>query len=452
MITQRLPTAILSLIWALVSTTFVCLAPGYAAAAENPLLQNTNPNATQITMNRVIFTACQNGPVTKGGTNTPQFQDRCNAVLGAAAGPPSSQTQAGNAINQVTPEQFVAYNTQATRLTGGQLAQSQATIETRMNTLYAGLTSQTALAGTPLIGTTGGAAGEDSGLAGPFGVWFTNAYNVGAVSSSFNQLGYDFGNWALTVGADYRAMDQLAFGAAFTYQMYNADFASSLGNAQTDTYTGTVYSVYTPTDNFHIDAAISYGGNNYQTSRDINYVLAKENSGFVSTTAKSDPGGYHYAFGLRTGYNIDFDALTIEPFARFNYYTLTVNPYSEKGGDGWGLRVSQQDVNSLITTVGSQFSYALSFPWGVLLPQFHAEWHHQFKDNAQRNTASFLGDLTQQQFDIVTIGPTRNFATVGARMVAAVGHGVSAVLGYETLLGYQDINAHRVMLSARLDF
>jgi uncharacterized protein with beta-barrel porin domain len=87
-----------------------------------------------------------------------------------------------------------------------------------------------------------------------------------------------------------------------------------------------------------------------------------------------------------------------------------------------------------------------------LLPQFHAEWHHQYKNNAQTTNASFLGDPLQQQFGIVSTGPTRNFATVGARLAASMGHGVSAVLGYDALLGYQDVNAHRVMLSARMDF
>lgn len=419
-----------------------------------------DPNATQDSMQNVILSVCPNGPVENGGSNLADFQTRCNAVVRAGNGSrslafspsDSSQQQAGTALMQVAPEQFVAYNTQATRLTGGQLAQTLASVEARMSALYAGLASQTAPMYAALQGGLGGAAGADSSIVEPFGVWFTNSYNVGAISSSFNQLGYDFGNWGFTVGADYRALEQLAVGAAFTYQMYNATFASSLGNAETDTYTGTVYAAYTPTDNLHVDASMSYGGNDYNTSRDISYSITAPTLDVVHTRATSNPGGYHYSFALRTGYNIVVDALTIEPYARFNYYTLTVDPYAEKGGDGWGLRVAQQDVNSLITTLGSQFSYALSFPWGVLMPQFHAEWHHQFKDNAQRNSASFIGDLTGTEFGIFTVEPTRNFATVGARLAATVGHGVSAVLGYDALLGYQDVNAHRVMLSARMDF
>ncbi len=423
------------------------------ACAANPV---NDPNATQSTMNPVIVDACVRG-ATGVVDNSPEFQARCNSVVGAAFNKTdaNSQNQAGYAVNQVTPNQFVAFDTQATRLTGGQLNQLQTAIGSRLDTLYASLANQTAPMFASLAGSTGGAAGDAETFQGPFGVWFTNAYNTGSVSSSFNQLGYGFGNWGLTIGADYKAMEQLAVGAAFTYQMYSADFASSMGNSETDMYTGTIYAAYTPTDNWHIDAAASYGGNDYSATRNINYAISAAGSvpaDTVHTAATSNPGGYHYSFNVRSGYNIVVDALTIEPFARFNYYTLTVDPYNEKGGDGWGLRVGQQDVTSLITTLGSQFSYALSFPWGVLFPQFHAEWHHQYKNNSQAFRASFLGDPTAQEFGIVTIGPTRNFATLGARLAASVGHGVSAVLGYDTLLGYQDITAHRVMLSARMDF
>lgn len=420
-----------------------CLGPTVTKAQTQTLtpdsiVQNTTPNATQSTMDRVINEACLRGagmppPGQSKQTNDGAFQQQCTAVVGASI----TDGQGGvaqNALNQITPNQFVAYNTQSTRIAGGQMNQLQAAVATRMDALYASL--------------SGGSAGDDS-IVEPFGVWFTNAYNTGAISSSFNQLGYNFGNWGLTVGSDYRVMDRLALGAAFTYQMLSTTFAGSLGNSETDMYTGTIYAAYTPTDNWHIDAAASYGGNDYHTTRHIAYSIGGNN---LNNDAKSNPGGYHYSFNLRTGYNIVIDALTIEPYARFNYYTLTVDPYSEYGSAAWNLHVSQQNVNSLLTSLGAQFSYALSFPWGVLLPQFHAEWHHQYKNNAQATRASFLGDAIQQPFDIVTIGPTRNFATVGARLATSVGHGVSAVLGYDALLGYADLNSQRVTLSARLDF
>lgn len=473
----------------------VCLLPAYAGAADtrslsdntnpnatpsttpividgNSLSNNTTPNATQSTMDIVINNACARGvaykqgkPVTANGqpatNNAPAFQSACEAVV-AASRTPSQYGQAQNAVNQVTPNQFVAFNTQSTRLTGAQMGQLQASIGARLDSLFAGLANRAAPAYASLQSATGGSAGADNQLVGPFGVWFSNTYNMGAVNNSFNQLGYDFGNWGLTVGADYRATQQLAIGTAFTYQMYNADFANSQGHSETNMYTGTIYAAYTPTDNLHFDASASYGGNDYETTRNINYVIGATQASSsnplatppnsIHTQAKSNPGGYHYSFNFRTGYNINVDALTIEPYARFNYYTLTVDPYTETGGDGWGLRVSQQNADSLITTLGSQFSYALSYSWGVLLPQFHAEWHHQYKNNAQATSASFLGDPLQQQFGIVTTGPTRNFATVGGRLAVSVGHGVSAVLGYDALLGYQDINSQRVTLSARMDF
>lgn len=449
-----------------------CLVPYETWAVDFNSIQNaTTPNATQSTMDVVINQACARGRAFEDGkSSTPTgqpavqngllFQEQCERLVANSRTDGQGGTTQ-NAVNQITPNQFVAFNSQSTRLSGGQLSQLQSSIGARMDFLHVGLANQAGPMYAALAGATGGAAGSD--LVGPFGVWFTNSYNTGAVSSSFDQLGYNFGNWGMTVGADYRAMEQLAVGAAFTYQMFDATFAHSLGKSETDMFTGTIYAAYTPTDNWHMDASASYGGNEYEATRNISYMLPATDANpavgrqtkdatVVNTQAKSNPGGYHYSFNFRTGYNIIVDALTIEPYARFNYYTLTVDPYSEKGGDGWGLRVSQQNADSLITSLGSQFSYALSFPWGVLFPQFHAEWHHQYKNSARTTGASFLGDPTGQQFGIVTVGPTRNFATVGARLASSFGHGVSAVLGYDALLGYADVNSHRVMLSARLDF
>ena len=387
------------------------------------------------------------------------FKDRCDSLVGAAVTPanPTLTDQARNAVQTVSPEQVIANGTQATRVTIGQLNALQASIDARLNFLFASLTPTrtTLLAATSLAGATGGAASADAGTVGPIGLWFNNSYIVGNVDSDFNQIGYDFGNWAFTLGGDYKVLENLAVGAAFSYQMNSASFNQSLGSTDTDVFTGSIYASYQPIENLHIDGTASYGGSNYDASRNISYVISGNDltSGdVVNTRATSSTGGYHYSFSARAGYDIPIDALTVQPYARFNYYALTVDPYSEKGGDGWGLKVGQQGVRSLITSLGTQVSYSFSLPWGVLIPQVYGEWLHQFKDNQRGFSASFIGDPSSQIFTITGQGPTRNFGNVGIRVVGSFAHGLSGYLSYDALVGYTNINSNRVMLGGRWEF
>jgi outer membrane autotransporter protein len=426
----------------------------WACQAANPLTASSTLNQTQANMADAQFGACSDSNTSRVSA---AFRARCNALVGASLNGANAPL-VGNAERQISPEQVIANGTQSTRVAVGGLNLLQSAVDARANLLLAGLSDsskQLYLAQSKLLGANGGAAGADSVILGPIGVWFNNAYTVGNVDSSFQQLGYGFGNWAFALGADYRVLDRLAVGAAFSYQNNNADFNRSQGNTESDVYTGMIYAAYHVTDNLHLDGNASYGGSNYDTTRNIRYSLPSNDlSGpdTVNSRAKSNAGGEHYAFGLRAGYNLNIDSVTVEPYARFNYYALQTDPYSEKGGAGWGLKVSEQNVRSLTTSLGMQFSRAFSLPWGILIPQVYGEWHHQYKDNARTISASFLGDFAGQQFRVVTERPTRNYGTVGARVAASFAHNLSGYLGYDALVGYRNVSSHRVMVGGRLEF
>ncbi len=437
-----------------IGLTGLCLAGlsgGSLGAGSSTLItsQVKALNQTQTSMSQVISSACSG----RNDQLSAEFRTRCDRLIGAAQSQdPAAQAQARNAVQVTSPEQIIANGTQATRVTAGQLNMLQSAIDARLDVLFAGLAPKTLLANAALQGATGGAAGD---IASPFGIWFNNAYNVGNVDSTFQQNGYDFGNWAFTLGADYRVMDNLAVGSAFSYQKNTADFNRSAGSTDTDVYTGTIYASYHPTDHLHLNGMASYGGSNYQSKRNISYNLASPSitPDSVHSQAIANTGGEHYSFGARAGYDFNFEALSIEPYVRFNYYSLKVDGYQEQGGDGWALRVSDQNVRSLTTSLGAQMSYALSLPWGVLVPQVYGEWLHQYKDNARVITASFVGDfVAHQQFSTFAAEPTRNFGNVGARLVGSFAHGLSGYLGYDALVGYSTVNSNRVTLGARWEF
>ncbi len=429
------------------------------ALAQSPI------NQTKINMADTIGIACAQGtPI-----NDLDFQTRCNAIVGASGGNPNllDNVVAGgeileltNAINEVAPEQLLVPSLQSTRTMANIASVASAAIAARMNiirtAMYSSSTTQIASNNQSQPGQfkfslnpglRGGAAGiSDSGR---LGIWGNGTYNTGDVNSSTNQLGFGFENWGGTLGADYRITDNFVAGAAFTYLNTDADVDSSGGNAESDSYTGTIYATFSHESGFYVDANASYGESDLDISRNIVYSI---NGDVVNTTAEGDPSGSQYSFGMGIGYQFALASATIEPFARADYMEYEIDGYSERGGQGWGSSFSRQRFRSLPTTVGLRLSNAFSMPWGVLLPQIHGAWHHQFRDDARTITTSFLGDGNSNQFSIVTEGPDRDYYTAGASLSATFAHGITTFVAYNTLQGYRDVDSHRFTFGGRLEF
>ncbi len=437
---------------------------------------STPINQTKINMANTIVTACVQGPT----VNSADFQDRCNGLIGAGGGVQSfvssvvnssssgvdgQNSALNNSINEVAPEQLIVPGVQATRTMTSVASIANAAITSRLDALRAAMHTPTTtllanhsqpqagrfeFASNPVL--RGGAAGiADSGR---LGVWGNGTYNTGDVDTSTNQLGFDFDNWGGTIGMDYRITDDLVAGAAFTYLNTDADVDTSAGNVESDSYTGSIYATYSHQSGFYVDGSASYGAIDFDISRRIQYTLSTDVLGAVDTTAEGDPSGSQYSFGMGIGYQFAIASATIEPFARADYSEYEIDSYSETGGLGWGERFSKQRVRSLPTTVGLRLSNAFSMPWGVLLPQVNGAWHHQFKDDSRTIKSSFLGDgaAAPSQFLIVTEGPDRDYYTVGASLNATFAHGITAFVAYNTLLGYRDVDSHRVTFGGRLEF
>ncbi|WP_347257324.1 autotransporter outer membrane beta-barrel domain-containing protein [Methylocaldum sp.] len=433
-----------------------------SAAAANPLTSGATLNQTQTDMANVAFDACTQ----RNSLLSEDFRDRCDALVGAAISASDSQIPTvgsepvENALQIVSPEQILQHGTTATRVTAGQVALVDSTIGARLATLRTGLglaglqmyrnglSADRAYAGLGNSFATGGAAGD--GSFSPLGVWINGNYHFGDVDSTFDQKGFQFKNFGFTAGADYRFTDNFIAGLAFTYARTNANFDRSAGGTDSDAYTGSIYGSFYVTEGFHIDALGSFGGIDYETTRNISYTLP----GFetVNAQAVANPGGTQYSFSIGGGYDYSIAGLTLAPYARTEYIGLDVDAYRERQGNGWGMRFDEQHVQSLISTVGSQISYAFGLPWGVITPQLRGEWHHQFKDDKRTIGASFLGDPAAQQFAVVTQGPDRDYYTFGAEVSGVFSHGISAFLAYDLLLGYRDIESHKFTLGTRVEF
>lgn len=289
----------------------------------------------------------------------------------------------------------------------------------------------------------GGSAGDDDFSRLNF--WGKVDNDFGSRYTTAKLTGFDFDHHNFVGGADYRLQDNWVAGGLFSYSHNNASFDAHRGETVNDSYTGGLYTSYNITDALHVEATASYGGFAYDTSRNINLI----NIG--SSVAKGSTSGGQYAFSWGGGYDFNFQALTIAPYARGDYMNLDVDGYTESGSIG-AVQFGKQTIESLTSTTGIQTSYTFSFPWGVLIPQLRGEWHHQYRDGIRFIQASFVEDPTKQSFVMTGGLPTRDFYTFGAEVSIVRPGGVSAFLAYETLQGYADINSNKLVLGARMEF
>lgn len=411
----------------------------------NGLLQNSSVlDTSQTNMARVIEIACPSQ------TNAAGFQARCNGLIDAASKGALPETY--NALRITAPEQMPSQGISATRTSFNVIAGRLAALRAGARGFQVAGLGKNALPVNfaSLSNPIGGAAGDDMGSWDRLSGFANGSYNTGNVNSEFNQLGYNFDTGSINVGLDYRLTNDLVLGTAFTYMRAQSSFDGNGGSLNSDTYTGAIYGNYYATENLYIDGIASVGGINYDSTRNIQYVVPGD---VVNTQATATPGGNQYAIGFGTGYNFAMQQWTLNPYAKVNYLKMDVDGFSESGGNGWGMSFQNQTVESVTTTLGTQASYAFSTSWGVLMPTIRGEWHHQYKDNGRNISTRFLGDTTSGlAFNTVTTSPDRNYYTVGTGISGTFAEGISAFFNYDALLGYRSVDSHLFTLGARMEF
>jgi outer membrane autotransporter protein len=144
----------------------------------------------------------------------------------------------------------------------------------------------------------------------------------------------------------------------------------------------------------------------------------------------------------------------LNPFAQVSYTRLEIDSYSERGAGGLNLNIDNQDVESLESILGARLAYVWSQPFGVLMPQFRAEWHHEFKENSRAIKTSFVNDInnTQNILNVRNDKPDRDFAIIGIGLSGVFQGGLQIFAAFETLLAQEDTSSHKFTAGLRLPF
>jgi hypothetical protein len=146
---------------------------------------------------------------------------------------------------------------------------------------------------------------------------------------------------------------------------------------------------------------------------------------------------------------------------------------SDTGADGgMNLRVDDYDIDSKRTIAGIQVSRNYSTNFGVLVPSARFDWYHEFEDAGQTVDAKYAleDDLAAEVggpfssgigfgsdgtanclscFRILTDDPEADYFVLGIALAARFKNGLQGFIGWDGLLGYDDLTSNSFTLGIR---
>lgn len=454
----------------------ICIVSGVALAQTPPLTQIvTHPGFTETQANSgvAIQKACINlGALTTAGAPlTPDQVDlrtECNRMVRTARNLLTGTSQTPNlgtdateaglqrALQQIAPEEMAANSRMAIEATAKSTASA---IRARMSALRSGAQglSMNGVEYGPITNAykspvvfgrkqRGGMAGADEGMGGKLGLFVNAAYNTGDRDDTSREDGFDFNNWSLLGGVDYRVTDALVAGVALGYNQTKVDITRSQGAIDSDGWNINTYATFN-LNKFYVEGNLGYSRNGYDSDRNISY--STETGAIVQRNAKGSTNGNQFNVGLSAGYDWALGSLTFTPYGRLEYIKLDIDAFNEAGASGLNLHVDGQTANSTQSAVGLRGAYAISTGIGALIPQASVEWIHEFANNSRNITARYISDTQNNLIVIPTEYPDRNYFRIGLGLSAIFQRGWSGFVNYENLQGLSNTTQHSLLLGLR---
>lgn len=299
----------------------------------------------------------------------------------------------------------------------------------------------------------GGAAGDR--LAGPWGGFVLLSYGRVERDPTDRENAYDADQFGITAGVDYRVSDSLVAGVSLGYRRAELDFDDSRsvvdGDMTGDTFAFSGYALYEEED-FYLTSILTLGRMDIDLKRGIIYRSDNPDVPDTDETAVSSTAGNYLLLGVGGGYQFDLEPMRIGPVARLDLLRVELDSYRERQAGPFNLDVSRQNVDSLRSSLGMEASYPVATGFGVLIPQFRAEWHHEFRGGRRDVESRFVDDPQETRFVASGDRPDRNFYSISAALTAILPHGWQAFAQAETLLGMRHTSAYNLTAGARLEF
>lgn len=427
---------------------------------------------------------------------------RCNELVQTATqiqgGSTSRSLNVGDsdllaAVQQISGEELAAQGALSTQVSAGQFAN----IGGRLSALRFGSAAAAARGRVAALGPPsqapgvrqsyagladgghalgGGAAADADGpqVRKPWGWFLESSYGFGDKEQTPSEDAFDFDSYSVTTGTDYN-LGNGVLGFAVGYDSYTADFENGLlvsgGDVKVDGVSGSLFGAWFGGGGWSLNGIGTYGKLESDVTR--NAVYASNNPACnpicgASRSFTGSPDGSYVALGATLAYDFSAGGWQISPSLSASYRDVDIDGYDETDSvvnGGLALRYDDQSIESKRSIVGLALARPISTTFGVLTPNFRAEWHHEFDSDPRALRAKYVvedqlsnGSAAQDFncsiscFNFLTDEVEADYGIAGVGLTAVFAQRVQLYLYYEALLGIGDLTANSLALGIRGQF
>ena len=278
---------------------------------------------------------------------------------------------------------------------------------------------------------SGVAAGGMSAQSGFIQVFGSTAEQKSKTVGSGTQAGFDSDSQGVAIGFDGVTDNGMTVGVSVATANTDLD-GKGIGKStnEIDTYSASLY-MDTATDAGYFEGSLSFGVNENTTSRTIN-------SAGLNRTLTGSYDSNSISLNLGAGMPTEVGAGYLTPFGSFTATVIDTDAYTEKStvtNDALRLKVAQDDISSMVGTVGLKFHGEMS---NGGMPMISVAINNEFGDSTIDSTNTFQGGGTAFK---TTTAVEELSATLGLGYSYGI-DGTSIELAYEADANDDDYLSH----------
>ena len=385
----------------------------------------------------------------------------CNAILDAAAANNGAAVE--DALENLAAEEVSAQSNVAAALT----SQQKANVAARMAAVRGG-SSGVDVAGLSMFAGNGAlslgmfgqnlnALQDDTGAGGigdlrpsPWGVFVNGTIGGGSRDRTGRESGFDFDNYGVTAGADYRLNDHAFVGLALGYSASTVDLDNATGELDTDGLGLTAYYSWYGTNGWYADGSLGYFRNDYEQLR----VIDLSSIGLAVDRALSETDASQFVATLGIGYEFSRNGWLLTPEFRIEYAGTDIDGFDETGNNASGFLLSfpDQSFQSLQYSGALQVARAFSTASGIVQPFVRLDWYYESDNDGFTIVPRLRSNPTQPFAAVLIDDPDRNFGSFSGGMSWVRPGGTQFYVSLYRTFAYDDLEQWALRGGLRWEF
>ncbi len=244
----------------------------------------------------------------------------------------------------------------------------------------------------------------------------------------------------LTLGTDYRALDELYLGAALSLGNHGNDISGT--SIDSTVVTGSLHGTVI-FDVFYLSGALNLG----RTSIDINRSVQL---GAVPRKEHGSTTSYHYGTDVELGWVLSISKKNrCNLFFGLGWLNQEIDGYSETGSTSTSMNFSDFERDSLIARAGYQFKGNLGLSEKVF-PYIRIAYERELNDDPILVTAG--SNTMSGRFTLSGFEPPNQWVNTAVGLTFGIGSRTKTFAGYSGRFGTDSRRNHELNLGVRMAF